>query len=270
MSSLWLAFSNIFIFIYQFFKSLVFCVLKPIEHYTEFGLHGVFASFGQGKTLTMCKIAQSKKKFLDKKNIDCVIYSNLYTNFSEHITSIDDIVLIAKEQEELVAEKKTRQVIILLDEIQTIFNSRSYQSLPIEIIAILCGNRHLNISIYYTVQASFAVDKYFRELSTDFIYSRKVNTYMFCYYLIRNRKGLEIMEEWCKVPFILFAHCYYVVNPYDKDNLFKSYDTMAAMSTMILENKGNECNKELFRKTSCKDVDSPKDVQRQAYKKLYK
>lgn len=269
MGTLWMAFSNLFIFIYNLFKSLYFCIVKPVQNFTEFGLHGVFASFGQGKTLTMCKIAQAKKKFLDKKNIDCKIYSNLVTTFSEHISSIDEIVAISREQEILVSQKKTRQVIILLDEIQTIFNSRSYQSLPIEIIAILCGNRHLNISIYYTVQASFAVDKYFRELSTDFIYSRKVNTYMFCYYLIRNRKGLEIMEEWCKVPFVLFAHCFYVINPYDKNNLFNCYDTMAAMSTMILENRGSDCNKELFRKTSDKCADSDKDIQKQAYKKLY-
>ncbi len=118
-----------------------------------YGIYGYFGLPGKGKTMTMSYIL---KQIRDKYGDNVLIATNYFWEGQD---------FEFKHWRQLM-KSYDKPLVIAWDEVQNEFNSRAFQSFPVELLTILTQNRKGNgVQIHYTAQRWNRVDKVFRELT---------------------------------------------------------------------------------------------------------
>ena len=144
-------------FVFCFPVILALCIKdkkkRGKKHPHLFGVYGFFGLPGKGKTMTMCYKLRELREFYGDR---IYITSNFgYKDEDFPFTSWSQLL-----------EKYDRPLIVAWDEVQNVFQARSYSTFPVALLSILTQCRKGNgIQILYTSQRYTFVDKYFRELS---------------------------------------------------------------------------------------------------------
>lgn len=118
-----------------------------------YGIEGYVGLAGQGKTMAVCKrLRDLRKKYGDEIEIATNFY---YDDEDWRIESWEQLL-----------KPREKCLIVVWDELPTLFNSRKFKSMPIGLIQHLTQLRKGNgILLLWTAQDWFMVDKYFRDIS---------------------------------------------------------------------------------------------------------
>lgn len=132
---------------------------RPLHLY---GIYGFVGQNGGGKTMGVTMhLDNLRKRFKDS----ILIYTNYY--YFQEDGHINDWHMLLKEYD--------KPVIFVYDEIQNVFNSRSYKSFPIELVQLLTQNRKGHgKQILYTAPDYETVEKNFRRLTFKVVTCRTI------------------------------------------------------------------------------------------------
>jgi hypothetical protein len=156
---------------------------------------GFIGKMGSGKTLSMTK------ELLKYYNQGYTIMSNYHLNFPHEPIDFDDIFLSAQAQEQL------SNVVIALDEIHIVLDSRSGMAATNKIISFwLNQTRKMGVKLFYTTQHAHQIDKRLRS-ATDFYVmcdgfkiNKEGKSYFVCYNEITDgdafKKDLFVGNEY--------------------------------------------------------------------------
>lgn len=125
-----------------------------------YGIEGYVGLAGAGKTMAVCKRLRDLRA---KYGEDIYIATNFF--YDDEDFRIDNWTQLL--------EPRDKTLVVVWDELPTLFNSRAFKSMPIQLIQHLTQLRKGNgILLLYTAQQAFMVDKYFRDIS-NYIYDCK-------------------------------------------------------------------------------------------------
>lgn len=173
----------LFKFFRDFLKSIYYMFKYKRENIEVFGLYCFLGYFGQGKTLSMSNYLLDLQKQCEKYGKKCYIYSNYGLKNSTQITNLDDFYDICMQKMECTNGFSKNDVLLFgFDELQNLFNSRQYNSFPMEFLGILTQMRKLGILVCFTSPLAGLTDKNLRDLSNKFILCKKINRYYFVNY----------------------------------------------------------------------------------------
>lgn len=154
--------THIFEIYFNFIKDIIlYFKNKEYDKFTLFGIDLFCGMFGHGKTLSMTHRAQQIYKRFGK---DTLFISNY------HLENIPYIELTNFKQLIEIGEKEDvpyKNVVCLIDEVETVLNNRNFQAFPLELLTPLCQMRKRHFYIMASSPRFFQVDKLFRTLTTN-------------------------------------------------------------------------------------------------------
>jgi thymidine kinase len=147
----------------------------------------VLGEIGSGKSLRLlayaCEMANNKQKKLvlnfavDLKALReyCVLMG--YGWMCWLIDTNQILCLQLANYNQLLQIFSRPSTVVVVDEAQIFFNSRSYRNTPLDVLADLCLSRHDGIDVIWCAQVFEHVDAQFRQLTQYFIHSFGISKY---------------------------------------------------------------------------------------------
>lgn len=224
--NLWKLKNKKFPFIFEFLKWIY--IDKFIYHTKKanWGIYLFVANPGEGKTLSMVKHIEEKKK----ENPGLKIYTNFnYKGETDKIKCWQDIV------------KAEKNSIIAIDEAHLTFESTDFKNFPVEILSQLSLNRKLRKQFICSTQRYERLNKNFRDLANYVVLCKNVlksDRWFTRYYYSKSEYDKQFDGKRSKADF---------VRPFiATDSLRNKYNTLDLVSVLSKDIEIKEKNNDLL------------------------
>lgn len=209
--------------IYRYFR------YKEWKNFTGFGLHIYVGLFGKGKTISMVHQAYG----IAKRYPQVKIYTNIkLLNFPKHT----EIIQLTNYNQIINAPGNS---VFLIDEISTLFQSRSWANFPMPLLSQLLQVRKNRKMILGTAQRFTHVDKLIRDVTYSVIdcncHFKRFNTTT--WYLAEDWENKNVMNIPTPYEYGAFVQSDKLRNQYDTYELIDNFKKDGFLSSEEIINR---------------------------------
>lgn len=152
----------------------LYFIERKYEKFPYFGIDLFCGLFGHGKTLSISHRCEQIYKAFGK---DTLFISNYHLENIPYVelTNFKQLVQIGEDE-----NAPYKNVVVCIDEVETVLNNRNYANFPLEMLTPLCQMRKRHMYIMASSPRFFQVDKLFRTLCTNVFLCDKFWRFQHC------------------------------------------------------------------------------------------